>query len=74
MRQNTPGQNLWFLGLAYNRVVVDQIQSLIDPEAHKSFRRQIQSRRKDYNQSYWWEPGEPRPQRSPDLGAILGKQ
>ena len=74
VRQNTPGQNLWFLGLAYNRMFADQVQSMVDPDAHKAFRRLMQSRRKDYNQSYWWEPGQSSPNRTPNIGAIIGKQ
>jgi hypothetical protein len=68
VRQNTPviGNNI-FLGLAYQRVLMDQLQRLADPEAHADFRRQIQHRRKDFKQDFWWEPGSSSPRRAPDL-------
>lgn len=68
LRQNTPViGNAPLVGLAYQRMLMDQLQRLADPEAHLDFRRQIQHRRKDFNQDFWWAPGESRPRRAPDL-------
>lgn len=71
VRQNTPGGNLWWIGLAYQRVLMDQLQHLADPDAHAAFRRQMLTRRKDYGQEFWWRPGETMPQRAPDISRIL---
>jgi hypothetical protein len=65
LRGNTPGGSLWYLGLAYERAVLDQLQKQVDPEACKAFRRQIQKQRKDYGNDFWWSPGEPAPARVP---------
>lgn len=71
-RRYTPGGSLWYLRLAYEREVIDQLQKQVDPKAASKFRR-IQSRRKkDYNQSYWWKPGDTSPQRPPNIDAVGG--
>ncbi|MBX3580118.1 MAG: hypothetical protein KF723_23185, partial [Rhizobiaceae bacterium] len=78
-----PGGNLWYLKLAYERGLVDQLQWLADPEAKDAFKRQRQNWMRDYGQGFWWEPGSSPlplrapeapfgPQRAPDLGAALG--
>jgi hypothetical protein len=41
--------------------------------AEQSFRRIMQAARRDYNQEFWWKPGEVLPERGPDLGAVTGK-
>jgi hypothetical protein len=56
-RGNIPGGNIWYLKLAFERVVMDQLQFLADPEANKAFKRQQQFWKKNYNQDYFWAPG-----------------
>lgn len=68
LRMNTPGGNLPFIGLAYQRMVIDQLQWMADPEAAQAFRKQVHQRQKDYHQGFWWSPGEATPRRAPDLG------
>lgn len=63
LRRYTPGGSLWYLRLAYEREVLDQIQRMIDPEAERSFRRRIQSAR-EYDTQYFAPPG---------LSAIKGR-
>jgi hypothetical protein len=29
--------------------------------------------RKDWDQEFWWQPGDPIPDRTPDLGAAFGQ-
>lgn len=67
LKQNTPGASLWWLRLAWERVAMDQLQQLSDPDAHAAFRRRMQSRRRDYGNGYWWAPGETGPRRPPAL-------
>jgi len=62
-RQYTPGGSLWYTRLAYERMVLDQLQKAADPNAGARFRRIQQRRAKDYNQSYFWKPGETAPGR-----------
>lgn len=72
MRGNVPGSNIWYIELAWQRLLMDQLQFLVDPEASKAFRRQQLFWRKQYNQGYWWAPPTMSPQRAPDLGAMAG--
>jgi hypothetical protein len=45
--QNMPGGSNWYLRLAYERGVLDNLQRLVAPEAHAAFRRKIQMQRRD---------------------------
>lgn len=56
-RGNIPGGNIWYLKLAFERTVLDQVQFLADPEANKAFKRQQQFWKKNFNQDYFWAPG-----------------
>lgn len=67
IRSNTPGQSLWFARQAWDRVLMDQLQYLMDKDAHTAFRRQVQRRQKEMGQEFWWRPGETAPRRGPDL-------
>jgi hypothetical protein len=69
----TPGGSLWYARAAYERVVLEQLQQLADPQAHRSFMRQRMKQRRDYGNGYWWKPGEVAPNRAPDIKAALGK-
>jgi len=71
VRQNTPGSNLWYVNLLWQRVLMDSLQRQMDPEAYTQFRRQILSRQKDYKQEFWWRPGETAPSRAPNMSRIL---
>ena len=72
IKGNVPGSNIWYLRTAWERVVLDQAQSLVDPEAAKAFKRQQRYWQRNYGQEYWWRPGETSPDRAPDLTAING--
>jgi hypothetical protein len=60
-RGNVPGSNIWYLRLAFERTVFDQLQFLADPEANKAFKRQQQFWRREYGQEYFWKPGQMTP-------------
>lgn len=66
--RNTPGGSLWYLRLAYERVLLDNLQRLVDPDAHAAFRRKVQMQRRDYGNQFFWAPGQSAPQRSPAFG------
>ena len=57
-RGNIPGGNIWDMKLAFERIVIDQLQYLADPEANKAFKRQQQFWRREFGQEYFWKPGE----------------
>jgi hypothetical protein len=71
MRQNVPGQNLWYARLALDRLLADQLQSISDPEYHQSWNRMAQSARQR-GQGFWWAPGQLAPSRAPDISTGLG--
>lgn len=66
-----PGGTIWYLKLAYERVVLDQLQWLVDPEAADAFKRQQRNWLKNTGQEFYWRPGEVLPTRAPDLGAAF---
>lgn len=68
----TPGSSLWFARLAFQRNVLDQLALQADPRAPERFARIEEKARKDWGQSYWWQPGRTEPRRSPELGAMMG--
>jgi hypothetical protein len=71
-RGNVPGGNIFYLRLAWERVFLDQVQRLADPEATKAFRRQQKFFARQFGQDYYWSPGTTAPQRGPDMGAAFG--
>ena len=71
IRQNVPGSNLWYINLLWQRVLMDSLQKQMDPEAYAQFRRQIQTRQKDYKQEFWWRPGETAPSRAPNMSRMM---
>lgn len=68
MRRNTPvASSLWQTRAAYNRVLLDQLQYLADPEAHRAFREQERRFEREQGGSFFWPPGQPVPERAPTL-------
>lgn len=57
--------SLWQTRAAYRRMVTDQLQYLLDPEAHKHFREQERRLQTETRQGYFWRPGETAPDRLP---------
>jgi hypothetical protein len=66
---NTPGGSLWYGKLAYERIFLDQLQYLVDPKANAAFKAKRQWWKRETGQDYWWQPGDLRPARAPDLAA-----
>ncbi len=56
-----------FTRVAWQRMFVDQLQWLTDPQAEESFKAKKRSA------SYWWEPGRGLPSRLPDLRNAFGE-
>lgn len=68
----TPGGNLWFSRLVFNRMIGDEIRRQLDPDYPKAFARAQKRALKDHNQEYFWAPGDSGPSRGPNLGAMFG--
>ena len=67
-----PGSSLWYSRLAFERLVLDQLQLQIDPKARKRFREKQRRIYREYNQKYWWKPGKTTPSRPPNIGVAIG--
>jgi hypothetical protein len=67
----TPGTNLWQSRLVTQRLLWNNLQRMLDPEAEKSFRRQAAAPQR-WGSEYWWAPGEIVPGGAPVYGDELG--
>lgn len=75
LRYNTPvASSLWPSRVAFDRLVFDQIQMMLDPEAEAQMRRAEQNQIKNRGNSSWWARGTPAPSRAPDLSNAIGGQ
>lgn len=70
-RRNTPGTSLWYARTALDRLVWDQMQEFLDPEANAGFRRMAKRQLRNNGNEYWWSPGEATPDRGPDLSSVV---
>ena len=74
LRQNTPGMLApWYVRTAYERLIVDKLQELVDPDVHRSYRQRVLTNRKVRpGNEFYWPPGSASRPRMPDLGAAFG--
>ncbi len=68
-KSHLPGANLWYTKAATDHLIFNQLQDYFSPGY---LRRMKQRARKEFKQSYWWEPGDTTPDRAPNLGAAVG--
>ena len=66
-----PGSNTWYAKLAYQRLILDQLSTIIDPDFPQASRR-MEKRAHDQRTEYYWNPGETAPERLPDFTNALG--
>ena len=69
-RSHLPYVNLWYAKTALERGFLNDIQENVSPGY---LARQRQRMRKDWQQDFWWEPGDSAPSRAPDFGATVGQ-
>lgn len=60
--RNTPAIKLWYIRLLSERLLLDQVERMIDPKFDKRMARQEKRMREDYGQDFWWKPGEAVPE------------
>ena len=70
LKRDVPGSSLWYLRLAYERLLVDTVGQWADPEYAESYSR-IAKRAEQEGSGLWWTPGSSAPERSPDIGAVV---
>lgn len=69
----TPGSSLWFSKIVTDRILFDQIQTMIDPNYRQAFSRYEKRMKKDFGQGFWWRPGDALPTRGPDFAAATNR-
>lgn len=74
VRSNTPvASSMWWGRVAYSRLVADELQSFLDPEAMTIFRRKMKALQRDYGtQPFIPQKGSDQPLRLPDLTNAFG--
>jgi len=55
-RNYTPGGNLWFADMLWEREVMDRLEDILNPDASRSFRRKRKSAR-DFDTQFFYPPG-----------------
>ncbi len=59
--------SLWYTRLATQRLIFDQIRNHIDPKVEKRRAGHERTVKKNFGSDYWWEAGDVKPERAPDL-------
>lgn len=63
-----PFNNAWYAKAAIDHLIWQQVMESLSPGYLSSIRRRTQ---REFQQQWWWEPGEHAPERLPNLGAAL---
>jgi len=61
MQRYTPGNNLWYARLIFERALFDNLQELTDPKADKNRKKYERKIKTERGQDYWWKKGEATP-------------
>lgn len=69
-KSHLPFANLWYTKAATDHLIFNQLQEYFSPGY---LRRMKQRARKEFGQSFWWEPGDTSPDRAPNLSAAVGE-
>jgi len=62
--------NIWQVA-PFKQALFDQYDLLVDPNARSRISKMIRKRESEYNQEYWWRPGEFTPRRAPEFGNVI---
>lgn len=66
VKGNMPGASLWYAKSALDHLIFQRLQEYFSPGYLSSMRARA---RQQFNQTYWWDPGDPTPDRAPDAQA-----
>lgn len=72
-RRYTPGTTIFYTRLAFDRLVWDQMQDFLDPEALGQWRRAERRRARENGNASFWASGDLLPTRSPDIANAAGE-
>ena len=67
---HAPLVNIWYGKAALDHLLLHSVQENLSPGYLDRMRKRAA---KDWEQDYWWEPGEAVPDRAPDLSAVGGE-
>lgn len=70
VKGNTPLVNLWYTRAALDHAVFHKMQELVNPGYLARMERRA---KREFDQEYWWTPGETAPDRAPDFAAAIGE-
>jgi hypothetical protein len=70
VRSNLPGASLWYSKATLDHLIFHQLQEYFSPGYLATMRNRAE---REFGQKYYWEPGQPVPDRAPDMGAIVGE-
>lgn len=73
-KRYTPGSNLWYTQMAFNKLFWEHLENAADPNASEKRRRRVRKQEKTYGNEYYWQPGEPEADRAPDLSKMFGEE
>lgn len=73
LRRNAPGTSLWYARRAIDGYLWDYLQTVLDPDYARVFKRVEDRTRRELNQEYWWPPGNFGPARGPNLSRAFGR-
>lgn len=70
---NIPGSNAWYDKLIFQRLMLDELEELADPDV-RGARRRMERTARDQGTEFWWAPGDSTPERAPDLNNMLQEE
>ncbi|NWA03716.1 hypothetical protein [Pseudomonas gingeri] len=68
-KSHLPAANLWYTKAALDHMIFNQLQEHFSPGY---LRRMKQRAKKEFGQSFWWDPKDTTPGRAPNIGAAVG--
>lgn len=69
--QNTPLIRSWYTKAAIEHALIHDMQEVLSPGYTSRMQRRAL---REFNQEFWWEPGDSTPDRAPNLGAAVGER
>lgn len=70
VRQNAPLVNLWYTKAAIDHAGMHALQENLSPGYLSKMKQRAA---KEWDQTFWWQPGTGAPERAPDLGKAVGQ-
>lgn len=61
-KRNIPAVKLWYTRLLIERLMLDQVERMIDPKFDRRMNNIESKMKREYGQEFWWKPGQLSPQ------------